>query len=104
MILNPCAAISRAAMPPDVAKALDHHARVSPGVRSKSLQRFKRHDHAAAAGRFGPSARSAQIQRLAGDHRGNRVARVHGVGVHDPRHHLLVGVHVGRGHVASPVR
>ena len=27
--------------------------------------------------------------------------RVHGVGVHDPRHDLLVGVHVGGGHVVS---
>src|ERR1019366_3920341 len=31
---------------------------------------------------------------------GDRVARVHGVGVHDPRHDLLIGIDVGRGDVA----
>src|SRR5439155_10960921 len=28
------------------------------------------------------------------------VPHVHGVGVHDPRHHAIVGVHIGRWHVA----
>ena len=37
--------------------------------------------------------------RLAGDHRGLGMAHVHGVGVHDPRHGLLVGVHVRSGNV-----
>ena len=65
-----------------------------------SLQRLQRHHHAAAPGGLGTPARPAQRHRLAGHHRRDRVARVHGVGVHDPRHHLLVGVHVRRRHVA----
>ena len=36
---------------------------------------------------------------LAGHHRGLRVARVHGIGVHDPGHGLFIGIHVGRGNV-----
>ena len=39
-------------------------------------------------------------QRLAGDDGRDRIAVVHGVGVHDPGHDLRVGVDVGRGDVA----
>src|SRR3712207_8197946 len=39
------------------------------------------------------------FRSLARDDGVNGVARVHGVCVHDPRHRLLVGIHVGRGHV-----
>jgi hypothetical protein len=35
--------------------------------------------------------------RLAGDNSGHRVAHVHRVRVHHPRHHALVRVHVRRG-------
>ena len=56
-------------------------------------------NHDAAAGRFAAAERSAELDRLAGDHRRRRVADVHGVGVHHPRHDLLVGVDVGRRHV-----
>ena len=43
--------------------------------------------------------RPAENDRLAGDDGGFGAADVHGVGVHDPRHDLLVRVDVRRGHV-----
>ena len=60
------------------------------------IRRLARDDHDAAARRFATAQRSTELDRLAGDHRRGRVADVHRVGVHDPRHDLLVGVHVGR--------
>ena len=39
------------------------------------------------------------LDRLARDHGRRGVADVHAVGVHDPRHDLIVGVDVGRRHV-----
>ena len=57
------------------------------------------HDHHAAAGGFAPAQRAAHLDRLAGHDRGRRIADVHAVGVHHPRHDLIVGVDVGRGHV-----
>ena len=53
----------------------------------------------AAAGRLAPARGAAEVNGLAGDDGRHGVARVHRVGVHDPGHRLLVGVHVGRGHV-----
>ncbi len=53
----------------------------------------------AAPGRFAPAERAAGAHRLAGDDLGHRAALMHGIGVHEPRHHLLVGAHVGRHHV-----
>jgi hypothetical protein len=82
-----------------VAEALNHHAAIL-GRQAEHLQRLQGDDHAAAAGGLRAAARAAQRQRLAGHHGRHGVARVHGVGVHDPGHHLLVGVDVGRGHVA----
>ena len=63
------------------------------------LGRFARDDHHAAAGRLAAAERSAHLDRLAGDDRRRGVADVHAVGVHHPRHDLVVGVDVGRGHV-----
>src|SRR6202044_1162333 len=58
------------------------------------------------AGHLDPAARSlnaalraTDVQRLAGDNAGNCLSHVHGVGVHDPCHRLLVGIHVGGGNV-----
>jgi len=63
------------------------------------LERLARHDHHTASGRLATPARTTQFQRLAGHDARRRVADVHAVGVHHPRHHLLVGVDVGRGDV-----
>ena len=68
-------------------------------VEAEVLRRLARDDHDAAPSRLAPPERSAQIHRLAGDDRGLGVADVHAVGVHHPRHDLLVGVDVGRRHV-----
>ena len=58
-----------------------------------------RHDHHAAAGGFAAAQRAAHLDRLAGHDRRRGIADVHAVGVHHPRHDLIVGVDVGRGHV-----
>ncbi len=63
------------------------------------LCRLARHDHHAAARRLAAAERAAHLDRLAGHDRRGGVADVHAVGVHDPRHDLIVGVDVGRGHV-----
>ena len=83
----------------DVAKALHDHARCG-ALAPEALQRLVADNHAAAPGGLPPAARAAQVERLAGHARRHGVAHVHGVGVHDPRHGLLVGVHVGRGDIA----
>ena len=69
----------------------DRHAEV--------LERFLRDDHAAAARRLATAERAAHLDRLAGDDGRDRVAHVHGVGVHHPRHDALVRVHVRRRNV-----
>src|SRR5689334_17204920 len=53
----------------------------------------------AATRRFTPARRPAKVDRLARDHRVNSVTCVHRIGVHNPRHGLLVGVHIGSRHV-----
>ena len=53
----------------------------------------------AAPGRFPPATRAANRERLASDHRRHCLAHVHGIGVHDPRHRLVVRVHIRRGNV-----
>ena len=63
------------------------------------LQGFVADDHDAASGGFAASSRAADVHRLAGDDGGDGLAHVHGIGVHDPGHGLLVGIHVGRGNI-----
>ena len=63
------------------------------------LRRFARHDHHAASGSLAPAERSAHLDGLARDDGRGRMADVHAVGVHDPRHDLIVGVDVRRGDV-----
>ena len=100
MILKPTALISLAAMPPTLPKPWTDDAGVFGALDADQLESFECDDHAAAAGGLGTAARAAESERLAGDDGGDGVARVHGVGVHDPGHHLLIGIDVGRGHVA----
>ena len=45
-------------------------------------------------------ARAAQRHGLAGDHGRDRVAGVHRISIHDPRHDFVIGVDVRRGNVA----
>ena len=65
----------------------------------KCLRRFDDHVNDAAAGRFAPAERAADRHRLARDDLRHGMALVLGIGVHDPRHHLLVGSHIRRRHV-----
>ncbi len=56
-------------------------------------------EHQTASRRLPPGDTPAQGRGLPGDDRGNRVTDVLGVGVHHPRHHLLVGAKVRCGDV-----
>ena len=97
-ILYPARAISLAAMPPTLPKPWIT-TRVCAAFQAEAAQSLIGDDHASAAGGFAAPARSAQVDGLARDHGGLRVAGVHRVGVHDPGHGLLIGVHVGSGDV-----
>ena len=63
------------------------------------LGRLTSDNHHSPPRRFASSERPTHLDRLAGDDRGGGVTDVHAVGVHDPRHHLVVGVDVGCRHV-----
>jgi hypothetical protein len=56
--------------------------------------------HHATAGRLGTPQRAADLDGLAGDHAGHRVALLLGVGIHHPGHHLGVGAEIRGGDVA----
>ena len=82
----------------DIAEALHDRG----GTRRRqpdALHRAVRQIGDAAAGGLAPALGAAGRDRLAGDDLGDGAALVHGIGVHEPRHHLLVGAHVGRHHV-----
>ena len=83
----------------DVAEALNDDARFV-AAHAEFRQRLVAGDHQAAAGGCVASLRAAHLDGLAGDDSGRGAAHVHGVGVHDPGHGLLVGAEVGRGNVA----
>ena len=82
----------------DVAEALHGDGRALE-LEAEVAGRLAGDDHHAAAGGLAAAERAAHLDRLAGDDRGRGVADVHRVGVHEPRHDLGVGVHVGRRHV-----
>ena len=82
----------------DVAEALDDD-RGFGGDHVEVLDGLTGDDGDAAASGFATTARAAERDGLAGDDGGNGLADVHGVGVHDPGHGLLVGVDVGSGDV-----
>src|SRR5579872_6668650 len=56
-------------------------------------------DHYAAAGGLAASARTANVDGLSRHDGSNRLAHVHGVGIHHPRHDLFVGIDVGGGNI-----
>ena len=63
------------------------------------LSRLVADDHQAASGSFNAPVRPAQFERLAGHNRRDGMAHMHGIGIHDPGHDLLVGVDVGTGNI-----
>ena len=82
----------------DIAEALNDDAAAIDGHVEVAQALVADHHHA-APGSLNTAARAADVERLAGDDAGDGAAHVHGVGVHDPGHGLLVGIHVGRGNV-----
>ena len=84
--------------PADVAEALDDAALLGE-VPAEPLARAGDHHHDAGAGRLVPEDGAADRDRLAGHDLRHRVADLHRVRVHHPRHRLLVRRHVRRGDV-----
>jgi hypothetical protein len=82
----------------DVAEALDDDAAAVDG-HAEVFDGFVADDGDAAAGGFFASAGAAEVDGFAGDDGVDGLTHVHGVGVHDPGHGLLVGAHVGGGDV-----
>ena len=67
--------------------------------RPVTLQASRRRNRHPRARGFEAAERTARQRRLASDHSWRGMTRGHAVGVHDPRHGLRVGVHIGRGDV-----
>src|ERR1700727_1019017 len=81
-----------------VAEALDDDA-AAVALYVEMLERFIAYDADAPSRGLAPPARPADVQRLSCNYGGDSLAHVHGIGIHDPRHHLLVGVDVRRGNI-----
>ncbi len=81
-----------------VAEALDNDA-ATFDRHAEVLHCFVADNGDAAAGGLLASAGAAEIDGFAGDDRVDCLAHVHGIGVHDPGHGLLVGAYVGGGNV-----
>ena len=60
---------------------------------------FATGDEDAAAGGFFTAQRTAEVNRLAGDHAGDSGAVVHGVSIHHPGHHFTVSTDVRRRNI-----
>ena len=69
------------------------------GADAPRRQRGQRHVHHAARGGGAAAQRATKGDRLSGAHAQYGVAALHRVGVHQPRHGLLVGADVGRGDI-----
>ncbi len=82
----------------DVAEALDGEPPAAHLARAGVLQVLLEREDGPAAGRLLAAERAEEVDWLAGHHRGREAVDPR-VLVHDPRHHLGVGVRVGRGDV-----
>src|SRR2546428_584627 len=65
----------------------------------EALDGFVDYEEQSSASRFPAAPRTPQVDWLPRNHGSNRVTSVHGISVHDPRHRLLIGVHVRRGNI-----
>ena len=81
-----------------IAKSLNDHTRGLTGE-AQLLNSLFADDHDAASGCLAAAARAANVERLARNHGGYGLAHVHGIGIHNPSHGLLVGVHIRSRHV-----
>src|ERR1043166_120854 len=82
----------------NISRALHDNACLGGG-HLEPLDRLVDNKQYAATGRLSPARRTTQVDWFTGYHCGDSVTRVHRIGVHDPGHGLLVGIHVGGGHV-----
>src|SRR5580698_2206369 len=82
----------------DIAETLYRNARAFDRKTDAPRRFATDHEHA-AAGRLAAAERAAERNRLAGHDAGRRLALVHRVRVHHPRHDLLVRVDVRRGNI-----
>ena len=82
----------------DIAEALNNGGRTQRCDAAAFGGAHGQMDGAAASG-LTPADGAARGDGLAGDDLGDGLALVHGVGVHEPGHHLLVRAHVGGHHV-----
>src|SRR5579859_527762 len=64
------------------------------------FRRLAGHKQDACSGGIVTAFAAADRKRLARDDRRDGVALVHGIGIHDPGHHLRVGVDIRRGNIA----
>ena len=82
----------------DIAEALDHRGGGGEGD-AELVERAAGEEGDAVAGGLGAAGGTLEDERLAGDDARHQPAGVGRVGVHHPRHGLLVGPHVGRHHI-----
>ena len=81
-----------------VPKAVNNHTR-RLALPLETLQRLVANDHAAPRGLLPGALRTPDLNRLSGYAGRDRMPDVHGIGIHDPGHGLLVGAHVRRRNV-----
>src|SRR5665213_1826828 len=82
----------------DVAESLhDHPAALD--LHPQMLQRLIAYDRDATPRSLLSPSRAANVDRLARHHGSAGLPRMHGVGIHNPRHGLLIGTHIGRRNI-----
>src|SRR5437763_16136627 len=81
-----------------IAETLDDYSRLV-SVHAEPLKGLVTDDHQSTPGSFSASMGAAQFERLPGDHSRDRMAHMHGVGIHDPGHDLLVRINVRTGNI-----
>src|SRR5688572_25981625 len=82
----------------NVSRSLNHYTGLSR-CHLEALYGFVDNKKYAAARRFTPARRAAEVDGLSSDHSRDGMTSVHRVSVHDPGHGLLVGIHVRSRHV-----
>ena len=81
-----------------IAESLDDHP-CAFRQHAQLARGFVANDHQTASRCLAASARSSNVERLARHDSGHGLAHVHRVRIHDPRHSLLIRVHVRGGNI-----
>ena len=66
---------------------------------SESFDSFIDDEQQAPSSSFAPASRPSKVDRFPGHDSVNRMARMHRISVHDPRHRLFIRIHVGRWNI-----